>query len=111
MKTKILFVVVSFFLAVGLTNAQTKSFSYYSQETLDAIEASVEQQEKIRTIRKNTNDQIRATKRDSNLTEEEKKEKFKEIYREGGKLYNEVLTSEQIEKLKRLHKEFREKQA
>lgn len=90
-------------------NAQNKpSFSYYSLETLEAIGTSKEQQAQIKEIRKNTDDLVRAVKKDAALTEEEKKNRYKEIYGEGGKLYKKVLTEEQNEKLKVLFREFQE---
>ncbi|MFD1628315.1 hypothetical protein [Pseudopedobacter beijingensis] len=99
-------------LLVGLfffANAQNKpSFSYYSLETLEAIGTSKEQQTQIFEIRKNSEERVRAVKKDASLNEEEKKAKYKEIYGEGGALYKKVLTSEQNEKLKILFKEFQE---
>ncbi len=109
MRIKIITVFFSVFFTLSLVNAQTQSFSYYSKETLDAIGASVEQQAKIGEIKKNTETRIRAVKRNETLTEEQKKEQYKIIYGEGGKLYNEVLTKEQREKVNEVRKEFEKK--
>lgn len=102
---------LAFFMSLFFfVNAQNKpSFSYYSVETLEAIGTSKEQQAQIAEIRKNTDERIRTVKKDTALTEEEKKNKYKEIYGEGGVLYKKVLTEEQNEKLKILFKKFQEK--
>lgn len=101
---------VSFAFSVDLANAQSKSFSYYSQETLHAIGASAEQQVKIKQIHHQTNSLVRAIQKDTNLSEDEKKAKIKETYAAGAKLYNESLTQEQLNKVKELQRAFREKQ-
>lgn len=74
---------------------QKKSFSYYSDETLDLLKASNEQRSTIKAIKQETDQRIRKTRRDDSLSENEKKEQFKIIYGEGARRYNALLTVEQ----------------
>ncbi len=85
----------------GFAQAQKKAvFSYYSQETLNAIGTTQEQKDKIAEIRTTIGAKIRETTANTNLTEEEKKAEYKVSYAIGSKLYNEALTAEQMLKLK-----------
>ncbi|MFD1628317.1 GDSL-type esterase/lipase family protein [Pseudopedobacter beijingensis] len=85
-----------------------KSLSYYSEETLDLIEATAAQKAKIKQIKSNTDEKLKQAKNDANLVESEKQLKYKEIYAEGTKLYNEVISEQQKEVLKQLHKKIQD---
>jgi hypothetical protein len=85
----------------GFANAQTKKpFSYYSQETLNNIGATQEQKDKIAEIKKAAEIKIRAVGKNNELTDEQKKAEYKVHYGEAAKLYNAVLTPEQMIKLR-----------
>lgn len=86
-----------------------ESLSYYSDETLNLIEATAEQKAQIKKIKSNTDERLRQVKASSNITDSEKQLKYKEIYAEGTKLYNEVVTPQQKEVLKELHRKIQEK--
>lgn len=96
------------FIAFNSADAQT-SFDYYSKETLDAVGAAPEQQQKLKALKLDYDKKIRAARKDANLSDEEKKEKVKTYYKDRSTEYFEILTAEQGEYIKRLRKEFQEK--
>jgi len=99
---------VLFICSVLFASAQTRSFNYYSQETLDAIGTTPEQQSKIRELKKNTDSAVRAVKNDASISDADKKAKYREIYAEGSAAYRKILTEEQNAKLKALFIKFKE---
>lgn len=94
-----------FFIVFSNANAQT-SFGYYAKETLDAVGASVEQQQKALELQRTYNDKVRATRKDPDLTDTEKEEKVKSIRNERNEKYFELFMPEQQEHLKKLRREF-----
>lgn len=99
-----------FCVAFNNTNAQT-SFDYYSKETLDAVGATSEQQQKLKALKLDYDKKIRSTRKDTDLSDEEKKAKVKTYYKDRSTQYFEILTPEQGEHIKRLRKEFQEKKS
>jgi hypothetical protein len=97
-----------FICSVLFANAQTKSFNYYAQETLDAIGATAEQQTQIKELKKKTDSEIRAVKNDASVADADKKAKYKVIYAEGSATYRKILSEEQNAKLKALFIKFKE---
>lgn len=94
------------FFCLFRLSAQTKNaFSYYSESTLNAIQASDEQRSQIQSLRETTNSQVKVIKNNDRLSEEEKKAQYKEIYSKSGKDYYEIITVEQKEVIKQLLKE------
>lgn len=86
-------VIIGFF---GKVHAQNKlRLNYYADETLEALAATLEQQTQIKRIKSNTDSKIGEVKANLGLSEDEKKEKYAEIYREGAQRYNQIITDEQ----------------
>lgn len=99
---------VLFICSVLFANAQSKAFNYYSQETLDAIGTTAEQQTQIKELKKNTDSAIRAVKNNPAIADADKAVKYREIYAEGSAAYKKILTEEQNAKLKLVFAKFKE---
>lgn len=92
-------------LFIGFTsNAQNKvSLNYYSQETLDALGTTKEQQKSLLDVKTNTDAKLREARNNSALSEEQKKAAYAEAYKLGGQQYANILNPEQKTKLSALH--------
>lgn len=104
MKKFIVICALLFAFVAGYAQSTPKKlvFNYYASETLDALNLSKEQRDNILAIKKSTDDQIRAVKKDNQLADAEKSSKYKEIYAEASKAYNAITTAEQKEKIRSL---------
>lgn len=97
------------FASISLLHAQTKeALNYYSDSTLELIEVTAEQKARIKQIKSNTDEKLKEVRNNSSLSNSEKQSKYKEIYAEGAKLYNEVTTDKQKETLRELHRKIQE---
>lgn len=99
-------------LIVSLSSyAQQKPFSHYSEETLDAINATPEQREAIKELAADYRQKITEIKAQrSSMTEDEYKAEVKKLNEYRSKEYAKITTSEQKEKLKELRAEHKKKQ-
>ncbi len=87
-----------------LVYAQIKvSINYYSQETFDALGTSPAQQKTLTEIRNETNAKIKSATNNNDLSAEQKKVIYAEVYKTGGIAYSNVLNAEQKTKLSALH--------
>ncbi|MFD1628316.1 GDSL-type esterase/lipase family protein [Pseudopedobacter beijingensis] len=91
------------------TKGQTsEAFSYYSEKTLSAIEASAEQRAQILAIREFTNEQVKLIKANEKLTEQQKKDSYKEVYSKSSKDYYSVISDKQKAIIKQLLKDIQD---
>ena len=106
MKKLFLGAVFSALLLTG-ANAQTKpkGIFLHDPEIMKELNLNAEQQAKILEIRKITDPQIRAARANTSSSPEEMKQELAKIYKDRTKMQNEVLTPEQIEKLKQMRAE------
>jgi lysophospholipase L1-like esterase len=106
--------VICFLLLITFYSATTfaqkaVSLNYYSEETLKAIGASAEQKQKIKLIKSNTDTRVREIKADASLSEESKKDKYKEVYANASASYNDITSAEQKAIIRKLLKEISDK--
>lgn len=81
------------------------------QQIIDQLELTDDQQTELKKIKEENRNRIKELKADSTLTEDERKIAFKELRTERKEQVNEVLTDEQIAKLKEIKQEHRKKNA
>lgn len=100
-----LVLVAGFFIA----NAQTaKKFNTMLDEALTSVNATAEQKKQVADLAKEHREKMAAIRKNTSLTNEQKKEEIKKIneYR-NKRFWNEILTPEQSKALKAKQKEAR----
>lgn len=103
MKKTLLIAAFSILLSFGI-NAQTKpkGIFLHHKEVMDELNMNAEQRTKILEIKKITDPEIKAVRQNSSLSEAEIKKELVKVYSNRTKMQNEVLTAEQIKKLKQM---------
>jgi hypothetical protein len=79
--------------------AQTKGVFLHKQETMDALGLNKEQQEKVKMLTAESFKEIGKLRKDTSLSEVEKKSKISKVYRNRDAGYKEALTEAQWVKL------------
>ncbi len=87
--------------------AKPASFSW-SQKTMDYLGLPQEQQQKITALKKEYEPKIKAVQSDTALTEEEKKQKVKELYAVRNAQIDKLLTKEEKQKVKEMKQKMKE---
>lgn len=103
-------------LAIGMSvavNAQTaKKLNPFSVETLDELKATDEQKKQVEDQTKEVIAKIAAIKKNTALSEEEKKTEHQKVNKERSRrFYNEILTPEQAKQLRQMIAEQRKAQS
>lgn len=101
MKKSFLLAGLLFMLSFSV-NAQSKAVFLHKQETMDAIGLNQEQQAKITTLTKQSFADITKIKKDTELSESEKKSKISSVYKKRQQDYEATLTPEQLKKYNEL---------
>ncbi|MFD1631014.1 hypothetical protein [Pseudopedobacter beijingensis] len=82
--------------------AQSKTVFLHKQETMDILGLNQVQQMKITTLTKQSFQDITKVKKDTELSESEKKSKISGIYKKRQQEYEATLTPEQLKKYNEL---------
>ncbi len=103
MKKSILITVLAILFTLTI-NAQTKTKQIFLHDkaVMEELNLTAEQQAKILEIKKLTDPQISAARSNTSYTPEELKKELTKVYSGRTKMQYEVLTAEQIEKLKQM---------
>jgi len=103
MKKSIFLAGLLFMLSMTMVSAQQKKAVFlHKQETMDAIGLDQEQQTKITALTKKSFADIGKIRKDTGLSETEKKSKVSKVYRQRQKDYEATLTAEQLKKYNEL---------
>lgn len=98
-------------LALKAQEKPEKILFKWDQKTMETLAFTPEQVEKFKQIQKETNIESAAIRKDENLTEEQKKEKMKELVSSRSAKQHAVLTPEQLKRTVELKKKIRETNA
>ncbi|MFD1632129.1 hypothetical protein [Pseudopedobacter beijingensis] len=106
MKKVFLTIVLSVFLLSGI-NAQKKSTAIFlhHESVMNTLNLDADQRAKIMDIKKITDPKLREIKANTSLSPEEATKKMREVWAERTKLQNEVLSADQLKKLKQMRAE------
>ena len=104
MKRSILLAALLFMLSFTVS-AQSKAVFLHKQETMDALGLNTEQQAKITALTKKSFADIGKIKRNTELSDAEKKSQVSKIYKKRQQDYEAALTPEQLKKYNELKAE------
>jgi len=92
-----------FMLSITMVSAQQKKAVFlHKQETMDAIGLNEEQQTKITALTKQSFADINKIRKDTELSDSEKKSKISKVYKKRQQDYEATLTADQLKKYNEL---------